>query len=248
MTILDYGCGVGGIAFNLAKACKHLYAIDQSLLRVKFIQARSKYTGVANVTAICAGSSRYLPYDDSVFDAVVMNGVLEWMPITQKGRPYQIQFQALKEINRVLKKGGFLYLGIENRFGYRYLWQAKGDNHNQKKRKIPYITAMPRFLAQIYSYLTVGGAYRCHLYSYPGYRRMFNKAKFGRCDFYFPYPNHNQLHYVVALGKKKEAALAIEHMVNHSAFPAKEKRALLFLGKTGLLRYLAQDYTIIATK
>ena len=246
--VLDYGCGVGGISFNLAKSCKHVYSIDQSIFRTRFIKSRYEHTAVSNITAICAGSSRFLPFPKDSFDIVVMNGVLEWMPISMDGNPYQIQINALTEINRVLKKGGALYLAIENRFGYRYVIQRKGDSHNQKKKKVQYITLFPRFLSNIYSHIIIGQPYRCYLYSYFGYKRMLKKTNFSKCDFYFPYPDHNKLNYIVPLNGFKTVASSTTQMLSSSSISKKERINLTVLSRFGLLKYMAQDYSIIATK
>ena len=246
--VLDYGCGMGGISFGLARACKQVCSIDQSLFRSRFIHERCKNAGISNITAICAGNSRYLPFPDESFDVVVLNGVLEWMPLASDGNPREIQLAALREMNRVTRKGGVLYVSIENRFGYRYVMLGKGDSHNQEKRKLRYVTALPRFLADMYSRMAIGHPYRCYLYSYSGYRRMLLEADFSACDFYFPYPDHNTLDYIVPLEDGAAAACSVEHILGNAALSRKERWALGLLKGTRLLKYLAQDYSIIATK
>jgi ubiquinone/menaquinone biosynthesis C-methylase UbiE len=246
--VLDYGCGVGGISFGLARSCKRVFAVDQSLLRTRFIHERCKSTGVKNITAICTGNSQHLPFPEESFDIVVLSGVLEWMPLSMEGNPREIQTRALREINRVIKTGGVLYVAIENRFGYRYVILRKGDSHNQKKRKLPYITTLPRFLADLYSRVAIGHPYRCYLYSYLGYKRMLLKARFSKCDFYFPYPDHNKLNYVVPLKDRKAASLSLRHILDNTPLSRRERWALRLIERTGLLKYLAQDYSIIATK
>ncbi|MBL7070837.1 MAG: methyltransferase domain-containing protein [Candidatus Omnitrophica bacterium] len=246
--VLDYGCGMGGISFNLAKSCGHIIAADQSAFRAQFIRARCKNSGVPNVTPVCAGNSRYLPFSDNSFDAVIMNGVLEWMPLSMEGDPRDIQMSALKEAGRVLKKGGIIYLAIENRFGYRYLFFGKGDSHNQKKKKIRYITLLPRVIANLYSKLRIKAPYRCYLYSYGGYRKMLIDSGFRKCVFYFPYPDHNHLKYIIPVDNRKASSSFLNYILNGASLSAKERSAISFLSFTGLLKHFAQDYLIIATR
>jgi len=246
--VLDYGSGMGGISFGLARSCKWVYSIDQSLFRSRFIRERSKNTGVGNITAVCTGNTRYLPFPDESFNVVVLSGVLEWMPLACDGNPTRIQVGALREMSRVLKKGGVLYIGIENRFGYRYVMLGKGDSHNQEKRKLSYITVIPRFLADIYSRIAIGHPYRCYLYSYFGYKKMLFEANFSNCKFYFPYPNHNRLSYIIPLEDYESSALSLEHILGNVTIPRRERWVLRLLQKAHLLKFLAQEYSIIATK
>ncbi len=246
--VLDYGCGVGGISFNLARSCKTVVSIDQSRFRTKFINARSRCTGVLNIKAICTGNTKYLPFPGNSFDIIVLNGVLEWMPLSVEGDPYTIQLRALKEMNRVLKKGGVLYLSIENRFGYRYVIHRKGDSHNQKKKKIKYITVLPRFLANIYSYIKIQAPDSCYLYSLSGYEALLQKSKFEKIEFYFPYPDHNHLDYMIPLKDHKSISLLTKQMTDGLSLSKKERTTLSFLAKMRLLKYLAQDYSITAVK
>ena len=47
-----------------------------------------------------------LPFADSSFDVVAMNGVLEWVATGQSGDPREIQERALKNAFRLLRPGG----------------------------------------------------------------------------------------------------------------------------------------------
>src|SRR3990170_4747398 len=120
---------------------------------------------------------------------------------------------------------------------------GKGDSHNQEKRKLRFVTALPRFLADMYSRMAIGHPYRCYLYSYSGYRRMLLEADFSACDFYFPYPDHNTLDYIVPLEDGAAAACSVEHLLGNAALSRKERWALGLLKGTRLLKYLAQDYS-----
>ncbi len=58
-----------------------------------------------------------LPFPDASVDIVLLNGVLEWMGAAVINvSPARIQLEALKEIRRVLKPEGVIYIGIENRY------------------------------------------------------------------------------------------------------------------------------------
>ena len=71
-----------------------------------------------------------LPYKDSTFDLIITNHVIEHIPDQKKH---------LSEIFRVLKPGGIVYLSTPNKY-----WIT--DPHH----KLPFISWMPRALAQTY--------------------------------------------------------------------------------------------------
>lgn len=242
--VLDYGCGLGSIAFGLRQHCRHVVAMDQSLYRARLISFRAGVQGYSNMTAICGGNTRRLPFPDETFDVVVMNGVLEWMPRSQSGNPTEVQRRTLREVARVLKPRGAIYLAIENRYGYRYLL-GRRDSHNAG-RKLPFVTVLPRLLANAYTYAVSGVPYRTYLHSYWGLRGLLRSASFRQFDFYFPYPTYNNFKYIISFGDGE--AEGLQHVLDHERLPRAERAVLAFLQRFGLAKYLAQDFAIVARK
>ena len=118
--VLDHGCGWGALTCELARRVRTVAAMDLLPPRARFTAIRARQEGLANVTTLASGDYRRLPFPDASFDAVVVNGVLEWVPTTIPGNPTKVQTQRLSEVARVLRPGGRLLLAIENRYWWRY--------------------------------------------------------------------------------------------------------------------------------
>jgi ubiquinone/menaquinone biosynthesis C-methylase UbiE len=111
--ILDIGCGTGRTAIQIAKALKnrgYLYGID---IYEKFaiagnaldtVQKNARIELVDEKTSFQYGSATDVPFEDEKFDIVNVSSVLH-----ELHNPSD-QIKAIKEIHRVLKSGGYLYL------------------------------------------------------------------------------------------------------------------------------------------
>jgi 2-polyprenyl-3-methyl-5-hydroxy-6-metoxy-1,4-benzoquinol methylase len=100
--ILDDGCGSGYIARELAR----LVGPTGSVVGVDRVDERQTTDGFEFVLL----ESNQLPRDDESFDLVVSNHVLEHVG------EYEQQLEYLREIHRVLRPGGWLYLAVPNKF------------------------------------------------------------------------------------------------------------------------------------
>jgi ubiquinone/menaquinone biosynthesis C-methylase UbiE len=246
--VLDYGAGLGSILFGLQPHAGHVVGLDQSLYRARLIRRRAEAIGAGNVTAVCGGNSSRLPFEDSTFNLVVMNGVLEWTPRAQAGNPVEVHRRVLREVARVLKPGGALYLAIENRYGYRYLW-GRRDSHNEGK-KLPYVTVIPRLAADLYTRAVSGVPYRTWLHSYRGLRGLLGECGFDRASFFFPYPTYNHFKYFIPVdgpaADERRVNTASRHVLRHEPLSRRERWALRTFTRLGVLKHLAQDFAVIA--
>ena len=174
--ILDLGCGWGNLSFELAREYGHVTAVDYSLGKLSFMQSRRTAQGVNNVDLMRTDINRRLPFCDNHFDLVVLNGVLEWVGEYKYEKPPEVyQKELLIEINRVLKPDGYLYVAIENRYGYPYFLGA-ADDHS----RLRFTNIMPRALANWYMKMRTGKEYRTYTYSYNGLRKLLNRTGFDR--------------------------------------------------------------------
>jgi ubiquinone/menaquinone biosynthesis C-methylase UbiE len=101
MKILEVGPGSGFFTFELAKYAGpsgHVYAVDIEPKMITLLEKRIKREKIENITAKAA-SAYETPLPKNSVDLVFMGGVLGEIPDKQK---------ALSEMQRVLKKGGFL--------------------------------------------------------------------------------------------------------------------------------------------
>lgn len=184
-TVLDVGAGLGRITVPLARVCKRVAACDQSLSRMRLLSKRAKSEGLVNVD-VFVGDIFDLPLRENSFDLIVMNGVLEWVGLTDRfADPREAQIKSLEICRKLLKEGGRLYVGIENRFALVYL---KAKDHGGLR----YTSYMPRSVANLYSKLAGGKPYRTYTYSKGGYEKIFQAAGFrGAPSFYLLYPGYN---------------------------------------------------------
>lgn len=101
--ILDVGCALGGFLDYLHdKSFTHLFGVDMTETYVE--QARLK-----NQYKIKIGNAESLPFDDHLFDVIVMEQVLEHLfnPV-----------QALQEARRTLRSGGIFCIGVPDAARY----------------------------------------------------------------------------------------------------------------------------------
>lgn len=93
--ILDLGCGRKG-SFDYHEN-QNIISSDRHKGILKHLRSKKKIVGDAN---------KKLPFKDKEFDATIFAGVIQYL------KNYE---NSLKEINRILKKGGVLILATVNR-------------------------------------------------------------------------------------------------------------------------------------
>lgn len=120
--VLDIGCGTGRTAIEIAKSLPkggYLNGID--IYNVNAISGNSLATvtrnaeleGVSDKTAFQYGSATEIPFEDNKFHIVNLSSVLHEV------HNYEDKEKVMKEIHRVLRPKGFLFIGEWN----RYSWQ-----------------------------------------------------------------------------------------------------------------------------
>lgn len=170
--ILDLGSGFGNITIPLAEHYGHITAADGSreLLEVSRIRARDRGCRNISFAHIDPIGSKPLPFADKSFDAVILNGVLEWTGLSDSTRnPREIHAFVLSEVARILREGGVLYVGIENRW---FPGWFQRDPHS----KLPWTVILPRFLADWYCRRRgMKDGYRTYIYGWRGYQTLFRK-------------------------------------------------------------------------
>lgn len=209
--MLDLGCGLGNLTRNLAPHTGQLYAMDLTWERLAFAKRRFElFNSNDDVVTLAGGDGANLPFPDASFDCVALSGVLEWVAsdgdtddpsqpkLTKAARmffsyfgdkhPRTVQLKFLKEIKRILKPTGQLFVAIENRLNAEY-FAGRPDHHSN----LLYGSLLPRFVANVYSIVSSKQPYRTYTYSVAGYRRLFKAAGFDNQQFFGLFPGYSHL-------------------------------------------------------
>nr|MDQ2933239.1 methyltransferase domain-containing protein [bacterium] len=190
--ILDVGSGFGNITIPLAKHHTHVVAVDGSLPLLEYSRVRAESEGLSNIDYIQVDplENINLPFKPKSFDAIILNGVLEWVgPARTDKSPRDLQLEFLKQLRSLLKDDGILYIGIENRMFPGWLGR---DPHSKLKGT----TIMPRFLANMYAKRKGQKDYRTYIYSSIGYIKLLRQSGFPLTKFYYPYTTYREPHYI----------------------------------------------------
>ena len=181
---LDVGCGFGTFAVAMARSAEHVFALDQSPVRAKVTAARLAAEGLENATVLHGEGTR-LPLGNAVCDVVTLVGVLEWSGVG-KPDPAAAQRRLLGECARVLKPGGVLLIGIENRYGCHYFAGAREEHTNLR-----FISLIPRVLARPYHRLRRRAPYATLTYSRGQLQRLVSDVGL-TATMMVPLPSYSQ--------------------------------------------------------
>lgn len=99
--VLDFGAGTGNLTMKfLARGC-HVTAADVSDRSLHMLQQKAGQSGALSTTVL---HGRDIPYPEETFDVVACYSVLHHVPD---------YLQAVREMSRVLRCGGYLYIDHE---------------------------------------------------------------------------------------------------------------------------------------
>ena len=169
-TILDLGCGLGGISISFKEKSAGVFSIDSDKERIAGFKKSLSESNIKGIFPLQADAAD-LPFLNNTFDLIIINGVLEWVGWGKDKNPLLLQYQVLGEALRVLKKAGILYLAIENRF---YPFNLFRDPH----LKIPFVAMLPYKIASIFSYFMIGKPYQTPVHSYWRLKKILKNSGF----------------------------------------------------------------------
>lgn len=240
--VLDVGCGMGGNTFGLCDHVEHVTAFDLSHTRTVFTDIRRRELGKTNITILNADITA-LPFPDASFDVIVFNGILEWVGQNMKfDDPYKVQQWVMQICFRLLKPGGRMYVGIENRWYPGYL---TGPDHIG----LPVVAWMPRWLARPYCRWRIGKDYRTYVHGKRGYEKIFRDAGFEQVRVWMPYPGYNDQRLLIPFDDIGAFRYALTTLMGQSSW---KKRLLARLGSIPFVlriyRYFFFSYNIYGTK
>lgn len=205
--VLDAGCGLGAISFFLAKICKEVHSFDFLFEYLQFLKTRAIQDRAENIFPV-RGEFMRLPFRKNCFDLIICNDILRYMPVYYAGYPPKdTAVEVLRKFNQILKPGGEICLGIENRFALRYCLGAKGEHTGLR-----FITVLPRYIANFYSKLIKGEEYRHYAYSYKQLKGLFQKANFKIKEVYMPVKSHRDIKFLIDLQEPQSFVFALQLM------------------------------------
>ncbi len=99
--VLEYGCGTGTHAFDLASWGSHVTGIDISEEAIRQSIEQAKQSGISDRTEFYCMNAEAMTFPDATFDLICGSAILHHLNLPE----------ALREINRVLKPGGIAIFG-----------------------------------------------------------------------------------------------------------------------------------------
>jgi 2-polyprenyl-3-methyl-5-hydroxy-6-metoxy-1,4-benzoquinol methylase len=197
--VLDLGCGWGFASQRCLQLGATVVGCDMAVKRLEFCAERFKQQGYTDQwIGVELDANRSFPFRENGFDAVIVSGVMEWLPCSTTGNPRQIQKRFMQQCHRVIKPGGRLYLAIENRFWRDYFFGGR-DLHTLQR----FVSILPRNVARAYSIISEGEDYRAWTYSLLEYLRWFRSTGYRQLTVIYPEPDYIQ--------PKKTTTLASNH-------------------------------------
>jgi SAM-dependent methyltransferase len=175
--VLDVGAGMGFMSCDMALYADSVVALEAVPERAEFVQIRARQDNL-RVFPIIA-SAMAMPFPDESFDLITLNGVFEYIGLWGDGDPKQLQEKFLISALRLLRPGGYLYVGIETRYATSAFLGARDHSG------LAFTSLMPRALADLYCRLRarpfygaehVVRGYRTYTYTPSQYRKMFLRA------------------------------------------------------------------------
>ena len=233
--VLELGAGCGAITRYLGENFASVDAVDASPIRAEI--ARERCRDLDNVSVMCRDlrNERF----DSVYDIVVIIGVLEYAPvfIYPKEAPRDACLRFLKLARSALKENGNLVLAIENRMGLDY-WAGAPENHTGK----PY--------DGVHDYPNAGSPVT---FTRTELRELLDDAGFVHTNFYYCFPDYHYTSTVLSsTGAEREYYLhnwvgfSLDSPRNTKGRTFNKPLAAKMLGESGMLREFANSFLIAA--
>jgi len=124
--VLDVAVGCGGILCAFAEKGAKCYGLDVNYYFIEI--SKQRFKGMNLDAKLRYWNGVIIPYDDEYFNFVICTDTLEHVPDWRS---------FVKEICRVLKKGGHIFFSTERRWFPYFIWK---DPHNDK----PFVILLPK--------------------------------------------------------------------------------------------------------
>ena len=249
--ILDLGCGTGVLSLVASKIARLVYAVDPNIDRVRLLKLRVESEGIENVVFAVA-DEKSLPFEPETFDLIILNGVLEWIPEGRGDKdPHRVAEETIVMLSRLLRVGGEIYIGIENRYGLRYLLGGR-DEHTGLRM----VTVLPRRLSDIYHRWKKGVPHRRYTYSLKELKGMAEGAGLECGEVYMPLRDYREVKLLIDLRYGRRIAFVLNQVLGGHSGNMRDRvykaiaRAATITGLTrvNLQKYLTNCYSVVFKK
>jgi ubiquinone/menaquinone biosynthesis C-methylase UbiE/thiamine kinase-like enzyme len=139
---LELGSCWGTSTFYLAKYYNEVWSVDSVKQRLEFQKIKQEQEKIDNIK-FCRISSLRLPFKDNYFDLVASRSYLEGMNHDDYSKsPRSLHLDFLKEMRRVLKPNGCLYMGLSNGINFSSFfrknnYRSLSVNYDRPNENIP---------------------------------------------------------------------------------------------------------------
>ncbi len=181
---LDLGSGWGQISIPLSRLC-NVVTLEGNLEKIQLIKEIAKQENRKNIQYVAANISDNV-FENDQFDLIILNGVLEWVGAFSEGvSPFEIQQKAIQNAYNLLKPNGTLYIGIENKYGLKYLLGEKDDHTGLND----FVYLNDNSLDSYYRSINEKPL-RSFTYSKENYEKMLKNSGFENVDFFASLPDY----------------------------------------------------------
>lgn len=193
---LDVGAGWGQVSIPLSKYC-NVVALEKNLEKIKIIKKIAEQENCKNIKYVVANFSDDI-FESDQFDLIILNGVFEWIGEFSIGEnPLQIQKNSLEKIFKLLKPGGKLYIGIENKFGLKYLL-GESDDHTGLKDVVYLENNLQSSIHKIVNQKDL----RVFTHSKKDYKTMLENTGFKSITFFGDLPDYKKIKTMIDLSSE----------------------------------------------
>jgi SAM-dependent methyltransferase len=235
LKVLDIGHGVAGFSLALAQNANKVINFDLRYNSTRNLRNTINEKHIENILSSRSDANN-MPYKENSFDLVILNGVLEYTANGQEGDPRNVQKKILKDVKKLLRPGGWLYLGIENRYYLKFLLGYRVHED------MPFATVLPRELANQLSKTLYKKEFRNYIYSYNGYKKLLDESGLEDIEFYTALPSYKYPEHIISIDDKKAVIQTIKHLDTNIGY---KLLSYLLAQSTDLYKKLGPDFVIL---
>lgn len=245
LKVLEIGCGLGAVSYQLSQHFK-VTSIDISNKNCEFCNLMA-YQDNLNIDVIHSELDN-LPLESNQYDLVCFIGSFEWMPYYfYNENPNEFINKLTKEVNRVLKIGGKVFIGSENSHFIGYFSGIREAHTN-----IPYISLVDWNDANELSQEIRNSDFRELTFNYQTIRNLFEKNGFVSKEFLWLYPDYSTPAYILPLMDTNDSMIDffLKQRINPWDFSGEREYIYKFFRglNKNLLKYFIEHYGYIAEK